>query len=1172
MYRYIFPGILSVPSTAHSVLLTVSIAIIWNQLSYMKPSTALRWQSRGGKVILKSMELQAYNALPSDQPAYGMLKFLQSFERALLLIISNGLMKMPGKSLKEAYYLKMTLVRLLVLCSFLNYVADPVINAKVERFEVSEFKLNISNASQGSRPITMIICFDIRKRDVDFRCFDIRKEMLTSELPLLITAFIEPYEMYRTQPDSSLVFAYNRSTDIQKHCSSFLASASALKPDDNMGSRLKNELSFYLGDWDQETDDAPLIQFDDDGAVDATSLLKLASFEVKDVNSIQQLNNTVSLGGVLSLGISKDSSFAYNVGLESRMNPGSSVVNIVFEGVYMETQENGGERLMCFVGSSSSSLPSTETCDCDEISELRTSRVPICFKRRRFGFLQDDHVLLVLRYPKVFNLTQRAIQGEMISLNKQGETRYFSKVNISSHLSGNSIYEFSSELIRSTTFDPPPFQDDFLEDGFQMFTAREFCQVLYHSSGESLSTAPNYRFNNSYKNQIHEKIGPFMLQKEMQAADGSSFDNVKLIFQHVKCEQDTNRTGIAKVSAVLRAFNKGSFQHFERLRTGLSGLTLAAEGIWNSSSGQLFMVGCQGTVESGFEGCDYVIAMYSPRSFSIKQRSSLFGAISNVKKDIALDNPLYFNAIKGIGSRDIMEYLPYNYSKINLVNAFESRTLPYQILNIVKQWLFQYPALKDAGEPLTQLSQLTNNLALDGYVVPDDQQIARPKSRVLIQLELFTLGPLYGWSEPNLMKGNLRKKPVITKDDLTSCRFLNVSVHLTFKTEKEYKQTTYKNVSELSLEGLYDPIFGEMHLIACRKALVASIGLERGQDCLITVKIQYPPVNLQWWQKPIVKITIRSQRKEDDPLYFSLITIRTRLANYPDYFEAIADRAYLEAIVGILLLTVLIALTRNQLSYMKVNADIVPYISTTMLAFQFLGYSLPLIFGTKVVLKTMEPKAYNSIPPNHRAYGMLKLVQSFEKALLLVVILLTARLFCMVRDSRSKTLSQGSSRQRCGSREKRVMLSTMAIYAFGFLIWFVAGYYPDVHQLNPEKDRHGPRNGQMWETQMDVMTNFVYFVQDYFLLPQIISNGLMEMPGKSLKQTYYLGLTSVRLVVIFFDYVMDPITHAKVEDIDVDSSSNSAHLTLTMVLGPITMIMCAIRVYIQQNWKHQKHS
>lgn len=73
-----------------------------------------------------------------------------------------------------------------------------------------------------------------------------------------------------------------------------------------------------------------------DSSQPPTSLLKLASFEVKDVNSIQQLQNTVSL----SVGISKDWSSACD-GIEPNMNPGSSVVKIVLEGVYMETEDNG---------------------------------------------------------------------------------------------------------------------------------------------------------------------------------------------------------------------------------------------------------------------------------------------------------------------------------------------------------------------------------------------------------------------------------------------------------------------------------------------------------------------------------------------------------------------------------------------------------------------------------------------------------------------------------------------------------------------------------------------------------------------------------------------------------------------------------------------------------------
>lgn len=397
--------------------------------------------------------------------------------------------------------------------------------------------------------------------------------LLIEFLVLISSTFAAPYypkEMYQPLTDSSSMFiAYNQSGDIEKHCSSFLTSASELKPDDNRGSWLKNELSFYLGDWDQETSDGePLMLLDDNGSPDRSnqslsSLLKLVSFEVKDVNSVQLLKNTVSLGGVLSLGLSRNSSFAYNRGLEPGMRPGSSVMGFIFEGVYMETEENGRERLMCLVGSSTSSTDS-DRCDCgDQFSEFASSYVSV----PRTRFLQDDKVVLVLRYPKTFNLTNRAIQGEMISLRKQRDSRYFSKLHISSQLTSGHYEFISDQVVQSRISNPPAYQDELMEDGFQMFTGREFCRVLDHVSGGLLNIFPNYRFNGSYMNQInHGKLGPFLLGKEIEATGGFTYDHIKFIFQHVKCEKLDDPSGSrdsAKVSAVLRAVPKGSFQTFE---------------------------------------------------------------------------------------------------------------------------------------------------------------------------------------------------------------------------------------------------------------------------------------------------------------------------------------------------------------------------------------------------------------------------------------------------------------------------------------------------------------------------------------------------------------------------------------------------------------------------------
>ncbi|XVF84478.1 hypothetical protein PTKIN_Ptkin17bG0040100 [Pterospermum kingtungense] len=683
---------------------------------------------------------------------------------------------------------------------------------------------------------------------------------------------------------------------------------------------------------------------------------------------------------------------------------------------------------------------------------------------------------------------------------------------------------------------------------------------------------PIVRFSSGgYMSQIvHGKLGPFLLGKEIEATAGGglTYDHIKLIFQHVKCEKvDDNPSrsnGSAKVYMVIRAVPKGSLQHFERFRTGVSGLTLTAEGIWNSSSGQLLMVACQGTVHLGLEGCDYEIAMYFPRVSSIKQRSFLFGSISNVKKDIGPDNPLFFNAMTG----SINEHLPYSYSKIKLLNVLErSSSLSYKILTIVKQSLFRYPVLKDeeVEEPLAQLGLLSNTLALNGDAVVD-LLIDGRKSRVLIQIEVLALGPLSGLYEPYMDKRNLRKKPSITKDD----RFLNVSMRLAFINQKDREQMTYKNVSELSLEGLYDSILGEMHLIGCRRALVESVGIERGLDCLIEAKIQYPPMSLQWWKNPTAKITISSQRHEDDPLYFSLITLSAHLKYYPDCFQTVINRAFFETILCIMLLIGSVAIIWSQL---KVDADTVPYISTSMLAFQILGYSLPLICGSKALFKSSKSEVYKALPRDHPTFGTLKVVKCFENALLLIAILLTARLYQMVLESRSKAPSKGTSKLRSDSKvEKQVMLSSLALYTFGFLVWLVAAVdNHNVHQ-HPGKNMHiAPRNGHiiMWQTWVAVIEDFVFVLQDMFLIPQILTNLLMPMPVKSLREAYYLGFTSIRLLVHFFDYIMDPIAHPKVERFE-SMSANSTSLMFTKVASPTTMIMNAVIVYIQQNRKYQK--
>lgn len=109
---------------------------------------------------------------------------------------------------------------------------------------------------------------------------------------------------------------------------------------------------------------------------------------------------------------------------------------------------------------------------------------------------------------------------------------------------------------------------------------------------------------------------------------------------------------------------------------------------------------------------------------------------------------------------------------------------------------------------------------------------------------------------------------------------LNVSAQLSISGEP------YTNVSLLFLEGLYDPVVEKMYLIGCREihalgcALIKRTDLEGGLDCMIEVKVEYPPKTAAWLDLT-AKISITSQRNKEDMLYFSPVKLTTTPILYP---------------------------------------------------------------------------------------------------------------------------------------------------------------------------------------------------------------------------------------------------------------------------------------------------
>ncbi|KAJ6382246.1 hypothetical protein OIU77_030820 [Salix suchowensis] len=352
---------------------------------------------------------------------------------------------------------------------------------------------------------------------------------------------------------------------------------------------------------------------------------------------------------------------------------------------------------------------------------------------------------------------------------------------------------------------------------------------------------------------------------------------------------------------------------------------------------------------------------------------------------------------------------------------------------------------------------------------------------ISIHAEVLSLGPLIRhFQEDGSEKSAVNTAANVT---FTSRQLLNVSAHLIFRELKEETQEftmiCYRNISQVFLEGIYDPVIGEMHLIGCRKVVVGGTGVERGLDCLIEVEIQYPSENME-----LTRITITSQRGQDDPLYFGPVSLLANKTPYQDYSLnqtgqddplyfgpvslpryqnktlTVANRRTFEGILRILLLSGVIAMTWIQLHYMKKQTNVIPYVSIVMIALQFLGYSLPLLCGSEIhfTSSSYDPDWCGLLP---------KVLDYAGRFLVLVYLVLASRIFLMVYKYQNEPPRTFRMKHRWVPRNKLVLLSTLAVHT-GVLIWLSVYEHPDM-LIHPENGSYKTSAIQLQQIWMSIL-------------------------------------------------------------------------------------------------------
>lgn len=945
------------------------------------------------------------------------------------------------------------------------------------------------------------------------------------------------------EPRTRTICKFERSAEIQRECSSVLSLASKTKLGNDRIFGISRDLSFQNGDWVQETGGAPLMPFDETDMPKNFSTigspLKLASFWVMGFDFAHQTNSKVGLCGVMNIGITRNRTLHYMPQRWSpwfHTSPGYSDQTIVFEGVYVESEDNGGEGLMCLLGSSLFPF-SKGFVNFYENSMMSGS----CEENRQSSFIKDERTLLLLRYPKNFTLMSRSIIGEMRSLNQKSDPKYFNKVHIFSHLGYDSNYQFVSDQLVSKACNPYPYQDETVDNGVQIFKGSQFCKVVRSFASESFDIAMDSKCNGTRKPSNH--FGPFV-------TDGTNevIGKYRLLMTSLLCipGDGVNKLKPAKVSAVFRLVSPVEDHWATGGRTGLSGMTISAEGIWNSSSGQLCMVGCVG-LETGSNGCNARICLYFPMVFSVTQRSILTGTISSIMKTDSY-TPLLFK--KELRPLDIWNryneysksYLSYRYSKIELANALLKRNKRFDLLGVSVKKLFKYLAVEDSNNK-TGLSLLSNALSFSVNALPNPS-LKTPSSKTRIGIEILSLGPLFGRYWPQLEKNSCKGKDDTFHSNSSSTENtlpLNISAQLSLTGE------LYSHILELFLEGIYEPFEGKMYLIGCRKVQeienfgYEKLNLESNMDCLIEVKVEYSSKTARWLMNPNAKVSIASQRKKEDPLFFSPISLTTVLIPYKDNSREIIFRQSFEAGFRILMLLASIACVFGQLFYVNNKVDVIPFISLAMLGIQILGYVLPLITNAAILFKWKEYQYPESQIPRSGKNTQFQILEYSMKFLVMVAFVLTLRLYQGVMKSRGFAHKPKSLKHK--PSEKRVFLSTLLIHILGSMVILI-----------------GRNTKAEWTSEVD---KYMGVVQDLFLLPQVIGNMLWQIEIKPLSKVYYIGFTVLRLLIRGYDCIREPIFSVYYHKYDSNTSSEFfSKYEGTVIMVIVTVL--AIIVHAQQ--------
>ncbi|CAL4970302.1 unnamed protein product [Urochloa decumbens] len=963
---------------------------------------------------------------------------------------------------------------------------------------------------------------------------------------------------------------YTRFADVERHCQSVLSSAAELGGDDagRAGARM-HQLSFMNGDWSQDAGRAPLLPFHgtyaDTAATGPESLdaVPLTSFTLTHMDMAPRRGSRTAfnVSGILTFTVARNCCRSYmvpRVAPEFELRPGVARLHVLLQGVYTEKKpsESGGERVLCMVG--------------DALLPVRGSNSddPWDWAKNNHGgdgmfeppVVADGNILLLLRYPMAATLTTRAVRGEMKSTSTESGGAYFDTVRLASQLGGGYDfgYRFQPEgaeldaAVAGCGGDDPLFHGgggamEHLNLNLDRGGA-SLCDIVHQSAPghQAMEVIPNWDCKGT--DEFCSRVGPFNTTTRAAALQQDmAFSRSGIAVQGLECKPapSVDGTAAARVAAVFRYVPPWEHQPTAASRTGLSGgMTLVAEGVWIASTGRVCMVAC---LDGRKEACHYRVTLSVRRTLSLTRRGNNIGRIT------AMDGshpPLLFQQ-RGSpreqrlrsGSGEGTTRMSYMYTKVEQA-AELLRVKPTGFRdNFVAKSVLSYPDITGAADDLMTLSDLADDLNLRFRC-----DVKPPFEGPFFELQILSVGTLVGSYSPQfqqqLQSGfgrrieQLARVPRVHAEQKQH-QILNVSAEFT---AAPIRNNFFGPVPVTSLEGVYNPEVGRMHLIGCRnihapwRVLSNLRDLEDGMDCSIEVTVEYPATTTRWLISQPAKVSVASTRGNDDPLHFNRTMLRTLPVVCREQRRGELTEPIVEGLLCIAMLSATVAATVSQLRHVESHADVAPYISLAMLGVQALGYSATLVTDAKVLpaaARRYKPYYYADYPDSW--WDM----DCSVKALTLAALLLTG----------------GSPRSASATTQQQ---PGWAIYgkAQGMPSPAPGGSYAVM-----------PPSWHM-RTRAAVVEGYVGVVKEWFLLPQVIGNALWRVNCKPLAARYYAGVTVVWLLPHVYGYLRPPVVNPYSESEAYDDVVAFYSKASAMVV-PVVGLVLALVVYVQQRWNYK---